>query len=105
MIREVQEAARAKELQLHVAKAGTEAEIDAAFVSLAQLRVGGLVVGNDTFSYNRREPDRAGRSAMNFSSWLIAVFLLLTLVGCAAGQVPPPPAPYPHDNDADIRSM
>jgi putative ABC transport system substrate-binding protein len=55
MIREVQEAARAKELQLHVGKAGTEAEIDAAVASFVQLRVGGLVVGNDTFFYNRRE--------------------------------------------------
>jgi putative ABC transport system substrate-binding protein len=55
MMREVQEAARAKELQLHVAKARTEGEIDAAFVTFVQLRVGGLVVGNDTFFYNRRE--------------------------------------------------
>jgi putative ABC transport system substrate-binding protein len=55
MIREVQEAGRAKDLQLHIAKAGTEAEIDAAFASFMQLRVYGLVVGNDTFFYNRRE--------------------------------------------------
>src|SRR4029077_14777191 len=44
-----------KELQVHVVKAATEAEIDAAFASFAQLRVGGLVVGNDTFFYNLRE--------------------------------------------------
>ena len=55
MIREVQEAARAKELQLHVAKARTEGEIDAAFVTFVQLRIGGLIVGNDTFFYGRRE--------------------------------------------------
>jgi putative ABC transport system substrate-binding protein len=55
MTREVQEAARAKELKLHVAKARTEAEIDAAFATFVQLRIGGLVVGNDTFFYNRRE--------------------------------------------------
>ena len=55
MIREVQEAARAKDLQLHIAKARTEAEIDAAFASFIQLPVYGLVVGNDTFFYNRRE--------------------------------------------------
>jgi len=55
LIREVQEAARAKELQLHVANARTEAEIDVAFATFVQLRVGALVVGNDTFFYNRRE--------------------------------------------------
>jgi putative ABC transport system substrate-binding protein len=42
-------------LELHVAKARTEGEIDAAFAEFAQLRVGGLIVGNDTFVYNRRE--------------------------------------------------
>src|SRR6516225_4932279 len=36
MIREVQEAARAKDLQLHIAKARSEAEIDAAFASFIQ---------------------------------------------------------------------
>jgi hypothetical protein len=49
--------------------------------------------------------DRAGRSAMRFSSWLSGTFVLLMLVGCAAGQGPPPPAPYPHDNGSDIRDM
>jgi hypothetical protein len=49
--------------------------------------------------------NRAGRSAMRFSSWLAAVFVLLILVGCAVGQGPPPPAPPPHDNGADIRDM
>ena len=55
MVREVQKAARAKELQLDIAKARTEGEIDAAFATFLQLRVGGLVVGNDTFLYNQRE--------------------------------------------------
>src|SRR4051812_40427175 len=36
-IRAVQEAARAKGVQLHILKASTESEIDAAFASLAQL--------------------------------------------------------------------
>jgi putative tryptophan/tyrosine transport system substrate-binding protein len=44
IIREVQEAARAKGLQLHILKAGTESEIDAAFASLDQLHAGALVV-------------------------------------------------------------
>ena len=42
MIRDVQEAARAKGVQLHILKAGTESEIDAAFASLVQLHAGAL---------------------------------------------------------------
>ena len=49
--------------------------------------------------------DRAGRSAIRLSSWLVAAFVLLMLVGCAAGQGPPQPAPYPRDNGSDIRDM
>jgi putative ABC transport system substrate-binding protein len=45
IIGDVQEAARAKGVQLHVLKAGSESEIDAAFPSLVQLQAGGLVVG------------------------------------------------------------
>ena len=55
MIRETQEAACAKGLQLHIVKARTEGEIDAAFATLVQLRAGALVVGNDTFFDGRRE--------------------------------------------------
>ena len=55
MIREVQEAARAKGLQLHVLKAGTESEIDTAFAALVQLQAGALVVSADPFFNNRRE--------------------------------------------------
>jgi putative ABC transport system substrate-binding protein len=54
-IRDVQEAARAKGVQLHVLKAGSESEIDAAFASLVQLQAGALVVSTDGFFYNRRE--------------------------------------------------
>src|SRR5262245_27578834 len=45
VIREVQEAARTKGLQLHVLKARSESEIDSAFASLVQLHVDALVVG------------------------------------------------------------
>ena len=55
MIRDVQEAARAKGVQLHILKAGTESEIDAAFASLVQLHAGALVVGSDPFFSSRRE--------------------------------------------------
>jgi putative ABC transport system substrate-binding protein len=55
IMRDVQEAARAKGVQLHILKAGTEGEIDVAFASLVQLHVGGLVVGSDPFFNSRRE--------------------------------------------------
>ena len=47
VIREVQEAARVKGVRLSILRAGTKDEIDAAFASLVQLHVGGLVVGPD----------------------------------------------------------
>ena len=55
MMRDVQEAARAKGVQLHILKAGTESEIDAAFATLVQLHAGALVVGTDPFFNSRRE--------------------------------------------------
>jgi ABC-type uncharacterized transport system substrate-binding protein len=55
MIRDVQEAARAKGVQLPVLKAVTEGEIDAAFATFVQLHAGALVVAADAFFFNRRE--------------------------------------------------
>jgi putative tryptophan/tyrosine transport system substrate-binding protein len=55
MMRDVQEAARAKGVQLHILKAGTDSEIDAAFASLVQLHAGGLVVSPDAFFGSRRD--------------------------------------------------
>src|SRR5215471_9871079 len=55
VIRDVQEAARTKGLQLHVLKASSESEIDIAFASLVQLHAGALVVGGDPFLTNQRE--------------------------------------------------
>jgi putative ABC transport system substrate-binding protein len=55
MIRDVQEAARTKGVQLDILKAGTEGEIDAAFASLLQLQAGALVVGDDPFFGSRLE--------------------------------------------------
>jgi putative tryptophan/tyrosine transport system substrate-binding protein len=55
MIRDVQEAARTKGVELPILKAGSEIEIDAAFASLVQLQAGGLVVGADPFFNSRRE--------------------------------------------------
>ena len=47
--KEMQEAARSLERRLHVVNARTESEIEAAFVTIAQLGTGALVVGNDLF--------------------------------------------------------
>ena len=60
VIRDVQEAARTKGLQLHVLKASSESEIDTAFASLVQLHAGALVVGADPFLST---PARADRGA------------------------------------------
>ena len=54
-IHDVQEAARAKGLQLAVAKASTEAEIDAAFASVMQRQADALLIGSDAFFNSRRE--------------------------------------------------
>jgi putative ABC transport system substrate-binding protein len=53
--RDVQEAARAKGVQLSILKASTESEIEAAFASLVQLQAGALLVGADPFFNSRRE--------------------------------------------------
>jgi len=53
MIRDVQEAARTKGVQLPVLKAGDESEIEAAFAALVQLQAGGLIVGPDAFFASR----------------------------------------------------
>jgi putative ABC transport system substrate-binding protein len=46
---ELQAAAGALGLELHVLNASTEAEIDLAFATLVRLRAGGLVLGGDAF--------------------------------------------------------
>jgi putative ABC transport system substrate-binding protein len=55
IIRAVQEAARAKEMELHVLKAGSESEIETAFAPLVQSEAGALVVGGDPFFNSRRQ--------------------------------------------------
>jgi putative ABC transport system substrate-binding protein len=54
-IRDVQEAARAKGVQLAIMKASTESEIDAAFACLIKLQAGALVVGADALFFSRRD--------------------------------------------------
>ena len=55
IMRELQEAARAKGVQLPILKAGTESEIDAAFATLVELHAGALFLGGDPFFFSRRE--------------------------------------------------
>jgi putative tryptophan/tyrosine transport system substrate-binding protein len=55
MIRNAQEAARAKGLQLRILKASTESEIDVAFATLVELHAGALVLPSDTFFNSRRD--------------------------------------------------
>ena len=54
-MRSMQEAARAKGVQLPVLKARTKGEIDTAFASLGQTQAGGLVVSPDPFFNNQSE--------------------------------------------------
>jgi hypothetical protein len=54
-IRDVHEAARAKGVQLHILKASTESEIDAAFAFIVQQQAGALVLSADPFFATRRE--------------------------------------------------
>jgi ABC-type uncharacterized transport system substrate-binding protein len=54
-IRNAQEAARVKGVQLDILKAATESEIDAAFATLIQLRAGALLVAADPYFNSRRE--------------------------------------------------
>jgi putative tryptophan/tyrosine transport system substrate-binding protein len=53
--KELQAAARALGLELHVLNASTERDFDEVFTKLIQLRAGGLVIGPDTFFTSRRE--------------------------------------------------
>ena len=53
--RDVQQAALAKGLELHVVKAATEEEFDPAFEWLGQRHADALLVGNDPFFFSRRD--------------------------------------------------
>ena len=53
--RDVVVAADVVGLKVQILKAGTDREIDAAFVSLVQSRIGALLVGNDAFFNSRME--------------------------------------------------
>jgi ABC-type uncharacterized transport system substrate-binding protein len=54
-VADVQEAARTVGLQIHVLRATTDREIDAAFAALSGIRAGALVVSSNAFFNTRRE--------------------------------------------------
>jgi ABC-type uncharacterized transport system substrate-binding protein len=55
IIGEVEAAAHAKRVEVHVIKAAAEAEFGAAFASLGKLRADVLLVGNDPYFFSRRD--------------------------------------------------
>jgi putative ABC transport system substrate-binding protein len=55
IMRDVQEAARTKGVQLDILKAGTESEINTAFATLVKRQAGALVVSADPFFNSQRE--------------------------------------------------
>jgi putative ABC transport system substrate-binding protein len=54
-ISNMQDAARAKGVELHIQKAGSESEIEAAFATLVDLHAGALVIDTDLLFFGRRE--------------------------------------------------
>jgi putative ABC transport system substrate-binding protein len=103
MMRDVQEAVRAKGVELQILKASTESEIDAAFDSLDQLQAGALVLHAEPFFINsQREqlvalaarhaiPMISGSRAMTVSGGLISYGSSLTAlyrqVGVYVGKI------------------
>jgi putative tryptophan/tyrosine transport system substrate-binding protein len=51
--RDLQEVARKLALQLHTLRASTERDLDTVFVTVAQLRAGALLIGDDAFFASR----------------------------------------------------
>jgi len=72
VVRDVQDASRAKGVQLQILRAGTESEIDAAFATLLQLHADGLVVSSETF-FTRRREELVGLAARHAVSAIYAL--------------------------------
>src|SRR6516164_8553668 len=64
-VKEIQEAARTVDQQIHILLASDEAAIDAAFASAAQLHTGAMLVGGDPFLNSER--DKIVRLAAQYS--------------------------------------
>src|SRR5258708_6403983 len=54
-LKDVHEAARAVDRQIHILHASSEPELDTAFATLPSLRAGALLVGSDPYFNSRRE--------------------------------------------------
>jgi putative tryptophan/tyrosine transport system substrate-binding protein len=102
MIGDVQEAARAKGLQLAILTASTEIEIDAACAELVRLHAGGLAVIPDPFFVSRREqlvalashhavpviyPLREFVASGGLISYAASITAAFRLVGSYAGKI------------------
>jgi putative ABC transport system substrate-binding protein len=70
--KDAQTAARSLGLQLHVVSAGSERDLDEAFATIAQLRVGALLVGGNVLFNSRRDQlvALAARHAIPTMYWL-----------------------------------
>jgi putative ABC transport system substrate-binding protein len=77
--RATQDAARSLGVQLHILRASTAGEIDAAFASLVKLRARALVVGDDSYFINQR-------------AQIIALAALHAIPTIPNGASSPPPA-------------
>jgi|HubBroStandDraft_6_1064221.scaffolds.fasta_scaffold17414_5 putative ABC transport system substrate-binding protein len=55
VVRDIQDAAHAKGLQLQILKASTESDIDTAFATLVQQHAGALLIAGDQFFFTQRE--------------------------------------------------
>jgi putative ABC transport system substrate-binding protein len=72
VVRDAQQAARAKGLQLQIVKASSESEIDAAFPIIGQIQAGALVVSSDPLFTSRRNQlvGLAARHAVPAIYWI-----------------------------------
>jgi len=102
LTRDLQTAARAIGLQLHVLHASTERDLDTVFATLLQLRAGGLVIGTDGFLITQSErlatltvrhalpaifPYREFAAAGGLMSYGVSIKDLYRLVGTYTGRI------------------
>jgi putative ABC transport system substrate-binding protein len=102
LIQDLQEAARAKGVQLAILKASTEREIDAAFATLVEMHADGLVVAGDPFILSRRDkllaltshhavpaiyPIRAWAEGGGLISYGFSITAVMPQVGSYAGTI------------------
>jgi len=78
-VRDIQASANALGLQLHVLHASTDGDLDTVFASMAQLRVGPLLIGDDPFFLARSE--RLGALALQHAVPAAFVFRSFAAAG------------------------